>query len=434
MQTASPHATIPPLPDLLAQDRSLRIIDGEVDPGPFMAMMAEEEQKKPDGGAPLLFTSVRGGSVPVGMNLFGSMHRICRFLGVDGEGDLPALTGRFFAGGGSFRPIQVAPPSRFSPRGNDIAPLPPLVSWRGDGAPHTCGAAYTLAVSTFLDPETDHPTIGIYRIIRFSDSHLGICWKEGSSGERAFRWWRRRRLPMPLLLLFAPPPAVIVAASLTLPLGVEKLELAGGWAGGPIPLFPAPETGLPIPLGTPLVVEGVVDPEERRPGGGYYNHTGLFEKVGTIPLFRVLSLSMGEDPILPQTVVAPPPTESTTLARAGWRLILPLIQREFPEIVDIHLPVEGIWHGAVFISLSALRESGREILQALWRSPFFSRSRLLLLLDENTPPDDFSRIFWQVMNRCVMGRDLVIADPGDPASPWGGKIGIDARGLPRERT
>jgi len=433
MQLFDPLAPLYSLLPPLEGEKSLLRIDDLVESPSSMTLLAEQEQKSADGGKALLFCRVRGGTIPVLMNLFGSPHRIGRLLGLPPGGDPADLTRRSLDSPLRERPTLLPPPAGLVRR-RDLADLPPLVSWEGDGAPFTDGSAYTLAVTTLLDPDTDRPVTGIYRVVRFSDSRLGICWKGGSSGDRIVRRRLQRNLPMPVAILFAPPPAVLVAASLSLPPGFDKMELAGGWAGRPVPLFPAPETGIPVPLGTPLIVEGVVDLDQSRPGGGYYNHTGLFEEGGLVPLVRVRSVTMGDNPVIPQTVVAPPPTESTALARAGWRLKLPLIQQEFPEIVDIHLPPEGIWHGAAVISLRETRASGGEILHALWRSPFFSHSRLLILVDEGTPPDDLSRVFWRVMNRSVLGRDLVIADPGDPASTWGGTMGIDARGLPPGRT
>jgi 4-hydroxy-3-polyprenylbenzoate decarboxylase len=401
----------------------------EVDPELEIAAITDRVCKSAGGGRALFFEKVRGHDFPVLTNLFGSPDRIAQAFGVDDVGSLAARLERDLAeaGGTSSAEALSRLMADHGPRaveeaacrqvgegeGADLGLLPALKSWQGDG-----GRFLTLPLVITRDPEIGRVNVGIYRMQVFDRQGAGMHWRPGSGGARHHAAWSRRGERMPVAVALGGPTALIYAASAALPDGIDELSFAGYLRGRPVETVRALHSDLPVPAAAEFVLEGYVEPDESRLEGPFGNHTGYYSPAAPYPVFHLTALTRRRDAIYPCTVVGRPPTENVRLAKAGERLMLPLLRRDFPAIVDINLPPETIFHGCALV---AVREeatgSVRELIAGLWESPQLKTSRLLVLVDENVDVQRPAEVFWRAINHLDPARDILID---------GGRIAVDA--------
>ena len=402
-----------------------------------LAAIADRISRRSDGGPALLFTKAGTAPLPVAMNLFGSRQRMALALGVT---DLAELSGRMAAclaqdselppllamGPAPCQEVVIDPP--------DCGFLPVPTAWPGDGSPVHDGRFLTLAQVVTRERQGDRHNRGVYRVACFSGNELGIHWRPGSGGSRHHASWSRAGEPMPVAIVLGGDPVTTFCATLPLPEEMDELALAGFLRGEPVSVARCLTSDLLVPATAEIIIEGLVDPLATRPEGSCGNHTGYYAGGGQVPLVRVTAVTMRRDAILPATLVGPPPQENYWLALAGSRLLLPLLQQLAPEITDIALPREGIYHGAAMVAIRKDRAGqGREVLDRIWKSGWLGSARLLVIVDHDLAADDYGQVYWRALNHCVWGRDLVLADPGNPTLPAGGRLGIDAtRKLPGE--
>ncbi len=425
----------------------LRRVRAEVDPVLEIAEITDRMSKSPDGGKALLFESVKRSAFPVATNLFGSHRRICAALDVAELGD---LTRRME---GLFRQLQAAAPtmdleslpaipefSSFAPELQPAAPcrevvdyepdlgqFPFLKNWTGDGRPEHDGRFITLPLVITADPDTKESNCGMYRVEPFGRDTAGIHWRRSSGGAGHYRKYLERGERMPVAIAIGGDPAVIFAASLPLPTGLDEMHVAGFLRQEPTRLIPCLTNGLLVPAEAELVLEGYVEPGETAMGGAFGNHTGFYAPPGEVPVMHVTCVTRRPDMIYPATVVGRPPMEDCYLAKAAERVLLPLMRLELPEIVDINMPMEGIFHGCAMVAIEKHREGHpREVMEALWRKGWLACSRLLVIVDAGLGVDDISLVAWRVVNVVDWKRDLVIGEPTDDVPL--GRLGLDATG------
>jgi 4-hydroxy-3-polyprenylbenzoate decarboxylase len=225
------------------------------------------------------------------------------------------------------------------------------------------------------------------------------------------------------------------SATVPLPDEVDEMALAGFIRRRPVELVRALTSELLVPARAEMVIEGYLDPGETVRGGAFGNHTGYYTPGADVPLLRVTAITRRRLCIYPATVVGPPPMEDCYLAKATERLLLPLLRRDLPEIVDINLPMEGIFHGCALVSAAkAFAGHGRQLISRLWSAGWLRQARLLVVVDNDVNVQDLSRSAWRVINNVDWSRDL-LCPPDAPAAgrPFGGRLGIDAtRKLPDE--
>jgi 4-hydroxy-3-polyprenylbenzoate decarboxylase len=446
--------------DRLERDGDLQRICVEVDPVLEVAAITDRVGKSPGGGPALLFESVRGSRFPVVTNLFGSDRRVSAALGVDDLSDLTRRmaellqqagvasredAGRALAGSevfASFHPVTV-------PRGvcqdvieqtPDLGVFPILKSWPGDGQPSGGGRFITLPLVITRDPETGGANCGIYLVQVVSSGSALIRWRSGSGGERHLTQYRERRERMPVAIVVGGAPAAAFTAILPLPVEVDEMQFAGFLRGAPLEMVRCQTSDLMVPAHAELVIEGFVDPQETAEGGRFGNHTGYYVPTGELPVMHIACITRRRDPVFLATIVGRPPMEDCHMAKAGARLMLPFTQLDLPEVTDISLPQEGIFHRAAIVAIDKRSPGqGRDVMAALWTKGWLSGARLLIVVDRDVDVHDPSHVFWKVLNSTEWSRDLVVAPPerdnGRPVEgfPFGGRLGIDAtRKLPDE--
>ncbi|MBE0597573.1 MAG: UbiD family decarboxylase, partial [Desulfuromonadales bacterium] len=228
--------------------------------------------------------------------------------------------------------------------------------------------------------------------------------------------WQRQGKRMPVVLALGGAPALTWAASAPLPRGVDELAMVGLVTGSPVMTTACDSCDLEVPAGAEFILEGYLAPGEFRPEGPFGNHTGYYAPAAPAPVFHLLSLRRRPHPLYPCTVVGPPPRENYWLAKASERLLLPLLQLEVPEVVELCFLPAGIFHRAALVSVSG--GEGPDLLHRLRQTPLLRGSRLLVLFDADDDLHDGGRLLWLLLNQASPGRDWLLSEEG---------IGIDAR-------
>ncbi|HLO27126.1 MAG TPA: UbiD family decarboxylase, partial [Geobacteraceae bacterium] len=405
--------------DRLEQTGQLHRIGAEVDPMLEIAEITDRVSKSPGGGRALLFERVRGSRFPAVTNIFGSERRVCAALGVD---ELPQLTRRMAellqnvnavteedAGAALASNTDFA---RFGPAvvaqgacqevvedAPDLSAYPIPKSWPGDGWPACNGRFITLPLIFTRDPDTGVANCGMYLVQVFSSRSAGIRWRPGSGGAGHLTKYRARGERMPVAIALGGDPAAAFSAMLPLPAAVDEMQFAGFLRGKQVEVVQCRTSGIMVPANAELVIEGYIDPCELGSGGEFGNHTGFYAPPQELPVMHVDCITRRRDPVFPATVVGPPPMEDCHMARAAERLMLPFTRLELPEIVEINLPLEGIFHGAAIVSIDKRAPGqGRLVMERLWAKGWLSGSRLLVVVDGDVDVCDLSRVFWKVLN------------------------------------
>lgn len=418
---------------LLERRGELRRVSIAVDAELEIAAITDRVSKS--GGPALFFEQVRGCRWPVATNLFGSLRRMAWALAVD-DIEVPArrlavalAEHQSFSAESSLRHLlasEVWQPQLLAGSGGllnapvDLRQLPALRSWPEDG-----GRFLTLPLVVTRHPENGELNCGIYRVQIQNARTATIRFGAHSDGGRHLAAWRERGEAMPVAIALGGDPALMLAAAAPLPSGVEEAAFAGFVRGRPLIMQQSAVSGLPVPVGAEFVIEGWIAPGATGIEGPFGNHTGSYAPPRPEPLLRVMALQHRPQPFLPATVVGPPPMENGYLAKATERLFLPLLRHDLPEIVDINLPLQGIFHGCALV---AIRKEGagqgRAVIEGLWQRTWLRHSRLLIILDEEVDVQDAANAYWRVVNQVDPERDLIIGP---------GRLGIDAtRKLPAE--
>ena len=395
----------------------------------------------------LLFGRVEGAGMPVLVNAFGSEQRIALALGVDRLDELGERVAKLLDARmpGSFRErlrklgtlIDVA---RAAPRRVDTAPcqevvetaapslaeLPILRCWPGDG-----GRYITLPAVFTRDPVTGGRNVGMYRLQVFDDRTLGMHWQTHKGGaEHEHRATSR----MPVAIALGGDPALIYAASAPLPPGIDEVVFAGWIRGGGIDLVRCRTNDLEVPAQAEIVLEGWVDPRERRLEGPFGDHTGYYSLAREYPVFHLTAVTRRARPIYPTTIVGRPPQEDYWLGKATERLFLPIMRLMLPEIVDVNMPAEGVFHNLVIVSIrKRYPGQARKVMHALWGMGLMMLAKTIVVVSEHVNVHDLSEVAWRATGNIDPRRDLVVIEgPMDDLDHaalrhrFGGKLGVDA--------
>jgi len=422
----------------------LRRVRVAVDPVLELSEIADRVMKR--RGPALLFERVVGHETPVLINAFGSERRVAWALGVEALAQhaqrirrlltpaVPAsLVGKLRALGELRQVARAAP--RLVTRGPcqeveepnpSLHRLPVITCWPEDGGPYI-----TLGLVITRDPRDGTRNLGLYRLQVYGPREAGMHWQLHKGGaEHA----RRASGRLEVAVAIGPEPAVTYAASAPLPPGVDELAFAGFLLGRPIELVKARTVDLEVPANAEYVLEGYVDPAELRMEGPFGDHTGFYSPADLYPVFHLTAITHRRDPIYQTTIVGRPPMEDFYLGKATERLFLPMIQVVAPEIVDMNMPAEGVFHNLVIVSIRK-RFPGhpQKVMYALWGLGQMMLARNIVILDEDANVHDLSEVAWRVTGNVDAGRDLVLApgpvDALDHAAPrfaLGTRLGIDA--------
>ncbi|MGD9609746.1 MAG: menaquinone biosynthesis decarboxylase [Desulfovibrionaceae bacterium] len=311
----------------------------------------------------------------------------------------------------------------------DLSILPVLTTWPGDAGPFI-----TLPVVVTKDPVSGKRNVGMYRMQVFDKNTTGMHWHRHKGGAYHYHLAQKRGERLPVAVAIGPDPACTYAATAPLPEDIDEFLFAGFLRQYPVELVQCKTVDLQVPANSQFVLEGYVEPDERRREGPFGDHTGYYSLADDYPVFHVTALTHRKDAVYPATLVGPPPMEDCYMGKATERLFLPLIKKQLPEIVDMSLPLEGVFHNFCFVSIDK-RYPGqtRKIMYAIWGLGQMMFTKVIVVVDAGVNVQNTSEVLWRLGNNVDPRRDIVIVDGPldalDHASPtpfYGGKIGIDA--------
>jgi 4-hydroxy-3-polyprenylbenzoate decarboxylase len=239
---------------------------------------------------------------------------------------------------------------------------------------------------------------------------------------------------MPVAIALGGDPALIYAASAPLPPGIDEVVFAGWLRGSGVEMVPCRTIDLEAPAQAEIVLEGYVDPPDRRREGPFGDHTGYYSLARDYPVFHLTALTRRARPIYPTTIVGRPPQEDYWLGKATERIFLPVMKLMLPEIVDINMPAEGIFHNLVIVSIrKRYPGQARKVMTAFWGMGLMMLAKTIVVVSEHVDVHDLSEVAWRATGNIDPKRDLVILEgPMDDLDHaalrhrYGGKLGIDA--------
>ena len=407
----------------------------------------------------LLFENVQGFDIPVAINLFGSEARMAAALGVDDLEELnqrlgklidfrlPQGLGPMLERAGDFlsvlRGIGLGPTIvRRGPcqevvetEHPNVDELPVLQSWPGDG-----GRFITLMQVITRDPVTQARNVGMYRLQVVDGQRLIVHWQRHKGGAEHERKAREvaaagggpARIPAAIVL--GGDPVSMWCASAPMPPNIDEYLLAGWLRGKPVEFVKCVSQPLEVPAQAEIIIEGWVDPAEHLPEGPFGDHTGYYTPVEPFPVFHVTAVTRREQPIYPTTIVGVPPVEDVYMGKATERLFLPLLRLFLPEVLDYHMPAQGVFHNLVIVKIRK-RYPGhaRKVVFGMWGLGLLMLAKAIVVVDEWVDVHNLSQVAWQALGNVDWAHDIVVTegpvDHLDHASyrhSFGGKIGIDA--------
>jgi 4-hydroxy-3-polyprenylbenzoate decarboxylase len=425
----------------LERDGDLVRVRPRVDPHLEITEIADRAMKS---GAPaLLFEDVAGSDMPVLINQFGTERRMCAALGTD---SLDALGGRIEAlldlqppqgvvakmkalgklrelASFSSKLVREGPCQEVWLDEPDLDRVPILTCWPGDGGPFV-----TLPLVFSRDPVTGARNCGMYRIQKVDRRTAMMHWQIHKDGAAHLRDSQGR---VPVAVAIGTHPATTYSATAPLPPGIDEMIFAGFLRGRSVEMVRCRTVDLEVPAESEIVLEGYVDATDLRPEGPFGDHTGFYTPVED---YHLTGMSMRRDAVYSTTIVGMPPMEDFHLGKATERLFLPIIRTTLPDLVDMNLPLEGVFHNCAIVSVRK-RYPGhaKKLMSAIWGLGLLSLSRCVIVVDHDVDVQDVSAVAFHAFSNVDAGRDMLVVegpvDALDHAAPWfayGSKVGFDA--------
>lgn len=433
----------------LEQKGQLQRITAEVDPELEITEITDRISKA--CGPALLFENVKGSDMPVLINAFGSKERMALSLNVEQLDDIAREINSILEITDNIPKSvldkikllpQLAELSSFMPRmvksgacqevvdlNPALSKLPVLKCW-----PEDAGRFITLGQIYTRDAVSGKRNVGMYRMQIFDDKTTGMHWHLHHDGAQNYQLNCNENRPTEVAVALGGDPAITYAATAPLPKDIDELIFAGFLRKKPVDMVRCKTIGLEVPADAEIVLEGYVNPGETKLEGPFGDHTGYYSLAGQFPVFHLKCITHRRNPIYPTTIVGKPPQEDCYMALATERIFLPLLKLQLPEVTDMHLPMEGVFHNCVLISIKkSFPGHARKIMSSLWGMGQMMFAKFIIVVDHDVNVQNVSEVMWKVFNNVDPRRDTMIVDgPLDvldhsaPLALMGSKIGIDA--------
>lgn len=337
----------------------------------------------------------------------------------------------------------------------DLTQLPILTCWPEDGGPFL-----TLPLVFTYDPNTGKRNVGMYRMQLYDRNTLGMHWQMHKTGMRHMEETAQSPLAPPgergpggeghqpskargveipppgtlhVAVALGGDPAYTFSAISPLPPGLDEMAFAGFLRRKNAELVPCKTIDMKVPADAEIILEGYVDPNERRLEGPFGDHTGYYSLAGMFPVFHCTCVTMRTSAIYPATIVGQPPMEDGWMGKAVERIFMPMIRLTVPEIVDIHLPVEACFHNVAFVSIRKKYPGhAYKVMNAIWGLGGLAFTKFVFVFDEDVDVQDTAQVLFRLGANCDPGRDALHSrgpvdqlDHASMAEGFGGKIGFD---------
>jgi hypothetical protein len=259
------------------------------------------------------------------------------------------------------------------------------------------------------DPATGSRNVGMYRLQVFDERTLGMHWQIHKGSAEHQRLAEERGKPMEVAIALGGDPASIYSASAPLPPGIDEMVFSGWLRGAGVPMVTCKTVDVEVPAEAEIVLEGTVDPLERRMEGPFGDHTGYYSLAREYPVFHLKAVTRRTQPIYPTTIVGRPPQEDYWLGKATERIFLPIIRLMLPEVVDMNMPAEGVFHNLVIVSIrKRYPGQARKVMYALWGLGLMMLAKNILVVSEHVDVQNLSEVAWRPTGNVDPKRDIVI--------------------------
>ena len=420
--------------------------------------IADRVMKLRRGGPALYFENVildngQRSEYPVVINLFGSMSRMSLALGVEDLDDVGQRITEMLdlkVPEGLLGKLSMLPRllelGKFPPRvrsgkpasqevvvkGDDVdlGKLPIITCWPEDGGPYI-----TLPMVISKDPMRGIRNVGMYRVQVLGPRTLAMHWQRHKVGAAHWREIAEKGERMDVAIAIGADPASVYSASAPLPPTIDEFLFAGFLRKAPVSLTKGVTVDLEVPSEAEFVIEGYIDPGEPLVvEGPFGDHTGFYSEADLYPQVHVTALTMRRSPTYATTIVGRPPMEDYYLGHATERIFLPLLKLTIPEIVDYHMPAEGIFHNLVFVSIDKQYPGqAYKVMNAMWGQGLMSLAKVIVVLDKDVNVRNEKEAWWVALNHIDPERDvrfsmgpIDVLDHSSRSFTYGSKMGIDA--------
>ena len=441
---------------LLEKEGELKRISTEVDP--YLEVTEISDRVLRTGGPALLFENPKGSSVPLLVNLFGNSRRIALAMGqedIDGlrdVGKLLAFLKEPTPPSGwkdvwqklpSYKQVlNVSPNVKKSAECQDVvieagdvdlSMFPLQTCWPGDVAP-----LVTWPLVITRGPQKERQNLGIYRMQPIARNKLIMRWLSHRGGALDFGDWQKKypREAFPVSVAIGADPATILATVTPVPDTLSEYAFAGLLRGSKTNVAKSLTNDLQVPASAEIVLEGVIEPGEFADEGPYGDHTGYYNEIEQFPVFTIKRITHRKDPIYHSTYTGRPPDEPAMLGMALNEVFVPLLQKQFPEIVDFYLPPEGCSYRMAVVSIKKQYPGhAKRIMMGIWSFlRQFMYTKFVVVVDDDINIRQWEDVIWAITTRMDPVRDTVLMantpidylDFASPVSGMGSKMGLDA--------
>ena len=425
---------------------------------PYLEMTEVCDRVLKAGGPALLFENPTGYKTPVLGNLFGSTRRVALGMGEDDASALREI-GKLLAYlkepeppkgiKAAWRSLPIfkkvldmapktltkAPCQKHVLKGDaiDLGTLPVQTCWPGDAGP-----LITWALVITKGPNKSRANLGIYRQQVIGKNRVIMRWLAHRGGALDYREWCQERAnePFPVAVALGADPATMLAAVTPVPDTLSEYAFAGLLRGAKTELVKCQTHDLQVPASAEIVLEGHIYPGDTAPEGPFGDHTGYYNEVETFPVFTIECLTHRDDPIYHSTYTGRPPDEPAMLGVALNEVFVPLLQKQFPEIVDFYLPAEGCSYRMAIISMKKQYPGhAKRVMLGIWSFlRQFMYTKFVVVTDDDIDIRNWQDVVWAMTTRMDPQRDCTFIehtpidylDFASPVAGLGSKVGFDA--------
>lgn len=442
--------------ELLEQKGELKRIRQEIDPYLEMTEIADRTLRAE--GPALLFENPKGHTIPVLANLFGTPKRVAMGMGQDDVSELREV-GKLLAFLKEPEPpkgikealgqipvfkqvlnmpakeVKKAPCQQVILEGDDVdlTKLPIQHCWPGDAAP-----LITWGLTVTKGPYKKRQNLGIYRQQLLGKNKIIMRWLSHRGGALDFREWCKEHPgePYPVSVALGADPATILGAVTPVPDTLSEYAFAGLLRGSKTEVVKSVSNDLQVPATAEFVLEGYIMPGETAPEGPYGDHTGYYNEVDEFPVMTVTHITHRENPIYHSTYTGRPPDEPAVLGVALNEVFVPILQKQFPEIVDFYLPPEGCSYRMAVVTMKKQYPGhAKRVMMGVWSFlRQFMYTKFVIVCDDDVNARDWNDVIWAITTRMDPARDTTMIentpidylDFASPVSGLGSKMGMDA--------
>lgn len=434
-----PHASNRAFLEALEREGELRRITENVATELQITELADREMKSPGGGKALFFENPtidgKVSKFPLSINAMGSRKRMAMALGLRSVDDLADQMAFLMK---AKPPRSISEAIKLLRNGIDVIharprmvkdgpckevihrfdpddpfslhDLPILLCW-----PHDGGRFITLPAAYTKDPDTGDRNVGMYRMQVYDGRTTGMHWQVHKVGARHGKRYYERGEKMPVAVAIGGDPVHTFASTAPLPDGLDEVLFAGFARKKSVELIKCETIDIEVPADSDFVLEGYVMPGETRPEGPFGDHTGFYTNVDDYPVFHLTAITHREKATYPCTIVGQPPMEDFYMGEASVRIFLPIFKMNFPEIVNMALPAEGVFHNLVFVSIRKQYPwQAFKVMHGLWGMGQMMFAKYIVVVDDDCDVTNTSEVLFRLCANTDPQRDSTfIKNPSD---------------------